>query len=359
MLPVCQVNNAENTKICFAGFEVSDEYGGWTYQSGTRASTYSRTGKYSCLNANLQKAVSVNSIVSLWLKTGSGTPTISGYTPKIYANSDGWTYYEWNVNPGTISVNCSNGYVDDLRLYPVGALMTTYTYDPMIGMTSMTDPNGIITKYEYDSFGRLKLVRNNDGKLTGKNYYHYYNDPSSDTPYLNTSPTSLAFGSSASSSSLSISSNCTWSITDNAYWLSVNTTSGTGNVTITVNATANITAARTAIITITYAGSITKTVSVSQAAGSSSTLTVDYQNITFASIASPVLVTVTSNTSWTVTKSASWITISTTSGTGNGTVEIGATNLTSGTRSGTVTFKTTDNTVTRIIQIYQDSGLWL
>ena len=300
----------------------------------------------------MQKTVSVNSIISLWVKSGGGTPTISGYTPTKYSTTDGWTYYEWNVSPGLITVNGSNCYIDDLRLYPVGASMTTFTYDPLVGMTSSTDPNGVVTKYEYDSFGRLKNVRDNDSKITARNYYHYYNDTSSDTPYLNTSPTSLSFGSGASSSSLTITSNSSWSITDNASWLSVNTTSGTGNATVSVSVTANTSAARNATITITYAGGLTKTVSVSQAAG----LSVSPITVNFGHIAPPQTLTITSNTSWTVTKSASWITISATSGTGNGTITVAATKLLTGTRSGTVTFKTTDNAVTRIVNVYQDSG---
>jgi len=356
-LPICKAENTDDADICFCNFEVSNEYGGWTYQSGSRSTTYARTGRYSCVNAIMQKIVSVSSIVSLWVKSGGGTPSISGYTPKVYAATDGWTYYEWNVSPGSITVYGSNCYIDDLRLHPEGAMMTSYTYDPLVGMTSSTDPNGIITRYEYDSFGRLKNMKDNDGKITARNYYHYYNDTSSDTPYLNTSPTSMSFGSGASSSSLTITSNTTWSISDNATWLSVNTSSGTGNATVSISATANTSAARNATITITYAGSLTKTVSVSQAAGSTSTLVVSPMTINFGYLPPPVTVTVTSNTSWTVTTSDSWIRISATSRTGNGTITVMGKKLLSGTRSGTVTFKTTDNTVTRIVNVYQDAEL--
>ncbi|WP_035658982.1 RHS repeat domain-containing protein, partial [Flavobacterium seoulense] len=41
-----------------------------------------------------------------------------------------------------------------------GAMISTYTYDPLIGITSITDSKGYIIYYEYDEFNRLKQVKN-------------------------------------------------------------------------------------------------------------------------------------------------------------------------------------------------------
>jgi len=56
------------------------------------------------------------------------------------------------------------------------AMVTTYTYAPLIGVTSITDAKGISTYYEYDSFGRLQFVKDNNRNLISENRYHYKNE---------------------------------------------------------------------------------------------------------------------------------------------------------------------------------------
>jgi len=51
--------------------------------------------------------------------------------------------------------------------------MTTYTYDPLIGMSSETDTNGKTIYYEYDDFGRLKYILDYKGNVINKTDYHY------------------------------------------------------------------------------------------------------------------------------------------------------------------------------------------
>ncbi|MGX1929365.1 hypothetical protein [Flagellimonas sp. 2504JD4-2] len=57
------------------------------------------------------------------------------------------------------------------------ALVTTYTYDPLIGVTSTTDPSGYTSYYVYDHFGRLKYIKNKDGEVLGENRYNYRVEP--------------------------------------------------------------------------------------------------------------------------------------------------------------------------------------
>ncbi|WP_250253473.1 hypothetical protein [Chryseobacterium sp. Marseille-Q3244] len=65
----------------------------------------------------------------------------------------------------------------DFRNNLSGYQITTYSYDPLIGVRSITPPSGIREVYLYDDAGRLKEVRehNNTGKLLKEFNYHYKN----------------------------------------------------------------------------------------------------------------------------------------------------------------------------------------
>lgn len=56
------------------------------------------------------------------------------------------------------------------------AMVTTYTYLPPTGMTSMTDPTGKTTYYEYDGLSRLKVIKDQNGKIL-KQYNYQYQQP--------------------------------------------------------------------------------------------------------------------------------------------------------------------------------------
>lgn len=53
------------------------------------------------------------------------------------------------------------------------AQVTTYTYKPMAGVTSITDANNKTNTYDYDSFNRLLTVKDQDGNVVKKNDYVY------------------------------------------------------------------------------------------------------------------------------------------------------------------------------------------
>ena len=55
------------------------------------------------------------------------------------------------------------------------AQVTTFTYDPLIGVTSVTDPRGETIYYSYDNFNRLEFVKDAQGNILSKNEYNYKN----------------------------------------------------------------------------------------------------------------------------------------------------------------------------------------
>lgn len=63
-------------------------------------------------------------------------------------------------------------HLNNLRSIP-NALVVTYTYKPLVGVTSETDANGNTTYYEYDNFNRLKLIRDQDGNILKKIDYQF------------------------------------------------------------------------------------------------------------------------------------------------------------------------------------------
>ncbi|SFC36336.1 YD repeat-containing protein, partial [Flagellimonas taeanensis] len=47
------------------------------------------------------------------------------------------------------------------------------TYDPLVGVTSVTDPKGNVTYYGYDAYKRLEFVKDADGYLVQEYKYNY------------------------------------------------------------------------------------------------------------------------------------------------------------------------------------------
>ncbi|RYD97753.1 MAG: hypothetical protein EOP54_09880 [Sphingobacteriales bacterium] len=70
-----------------------------------------------------------------------------------------------------LNAPAANVAIDELRIHPVAAGMTTYGYEKLNGKSYETDALGRITFYEYDGLGRLKLIRNQEGHIIQKMSY--------------------------------------------------------------------------------------------------------------------------------------------------------------------------------------------
>jgi len=54
-----------------------------------------------------------------------------------------------------------------------GSMITTYEYNPLIGLTKETDPKKMSTSYAYDLLGRLSTIRDNNGAVVKQYCYDY------------------------------------------------------------------------------------------------------------------------------------------------------------------------------------------
>lgn len=72
------------------------------------------------------------------------------------------------------SLNETNlGQINGLRTSLPNAMVTTYTHMPLVGVSTITDPKGLKTTYEYDAFNRLKWVKDHEGNVLQKYCYNY------------------------------------------------------------------------------------------------------------------------------------------------------------------------------------------
>jgi hypothetical protein len=170
--------NAERNNIAATSFEADGTNTGWSIPSPLRDNTTAITGSksYSLFAGAITKSqldIAKTYIVSYWSKVGAqnvnGTNGIAG------RSINGWVYYEHKVSNPSSGIITVSGFatIDELRLYPDKAQMSTYTYRPLIGITSQCDANNKISFYEYDSFNRLTLIRDQDNNILKKICYNY------------------------------------------------------------------------------------------------------------------------------------------------------------------------------------------
>ncbi len=157
-------------------------------------------------------------------------------------------------------------------------------------------------------------------------------------PELTATPTTLNFTTVGGSLNLSISSNIAWTASENLSWLTLSTTSGNGNGTLTATAEANAAQNnRSGTITLSGPGVANVVITVFQA-GTVPELTATPGTLTFTSAGGNLNLGISSNIVWTASENLSWLTLSATGGTGNGTLTATAqVNTATTSRSGTIT----------------------
>jgi predicted outer membrane repeat protein len=212
---------------------------------------------------------------------------------------------------GTGSVNVTT---------PSGCAWTATSNDGWITINSGTPGNGSGT-LNFTVAANNGLARTGTLTIAGQTFT--VNQGNGCIYTLN--PTSANHPAGAANYSFALTTsnpNCTWTITDDAAWITVTNTSGNNSATINYSLTANVGAQRSGTITVTGALP-TQTVNfpVTQTNGCTYTLNPTSANHPATTGAYSFALTTSDPTcAWTATDDASWITVTNASGTGGATI---------------------------------------
>jgi hypothetical protein len=177
--PVAEIKNATVDCIAYTSFEAGG-MGGWTMNPGSTINTNGGiTGTHSFSGGLSMSVPAGNYTVTLW-SLWNGSSTVNGVTGAAIYRKGAYELRMWklaNISNVTIAADA----IDEARLYPEGAEMTTSTYNPLRGITDQCDVNNRIVYYEYDGFGRLLRVRDDEKNII-KQYDYRYRVPANNGP---------------------------------------------------------------------------------------------------------------------------------------------------------------------------------
>lgn len=176
--PIAEAVNATLPDLAATSFEGKLNKGGWDFLNDGIVLNKYITGSSAFQLDNANNKVTYNNLdaaktyyITYW--SDGNEATIPNTSHKLMAQRGSWKLYSHEITGVTNVSITGTTIIDELRLYPKDAQMTTYTYEPLNGLTSVCDANNKIVYYEYDDFGRLKLVRDMDGNIIKKHDYKY------------------------------------------------------------------------------------------------------------------------------------------------------------------------------------------
>ena len=171
-----KVENALSSDISHTSFE-TEEKGGWAYYGNPVSSINAKTGSnyYDLGTGSISKSgIGANTtnkfLLTFWVRrsSGKGNWIFLGQTEIL---DTAWKLVVREVTTNAVEITGSGIYLDELRLYPSNAQMTTYTYDSMGDMKTITDSRNYTVYYDYDAFRRLRTIKDDNGQI--KEHYEY------------------------------------------------------------------------------------------------------------------------------------------------------------------------------------------
>ncbi|RZK22978.1 MAG: hypothetical protein EOO43_08995, partial [Flavobacterium sp.] len=168
--PIAEIVNCSNLDdIAFANFE-SENFqiykGNWNY-TGLPLFDNSSPGKdrvYPLSSGSINKIFNQPGkkyILGYWYKQGSVIIVSGGIVSleQIKNTKNNWIYAEREITSSQSIIISGNGFIDEIRLHPLGSSMSTYSYSPSIGLKRVQDNRGSSISYEYDPEQRIKYIR--------------------------------------------------------------------------------------------------------------------------------------------------------------------------------------------------------
>lgn len=162
--------------VAFTSFEEQALAGGWSGTSLTRQAGNAQTGEwYGVLGVGSELTCLATSNTSyrltFWVKGNASLSVEAGgilLQVTMIEELGQWKLYEAGFDAPANDVELTiagSAIIDELRLHPLGAEMTTFTYEPLVGVSSITDLNNNSVYYEYDENNRLKEVSDRDRNI--------------------------------------------------------------------------------------------------------------------------------------------------------------------------------------------------
>jgi len=139
---------------------------------------------------NPREYITKNGITTVILWGYNGQYPVAKIVGSTYSVANGKIAQSILDNPS--DDNQMRSELSKLRTIP-STIVSTYTYKPLVGMTSQTEPNGRTIYYEYDGLSRLRLIRDQDNNVIKIFCYNFMGQPEDCSINVYTSTKSQAF----------------------------------------------------------------------------------------------------------------------------------------------------------------------